>query len=296
MGTRRRPEDDEDLDLIVKVAHEIVDPDAGDSWFANAACRPEHWPVIWFFPRKGAAKTAKTLDVMNLCWSCPVRRECLAYALVYNEVNFGVWGGHHAKARMLLRRRLRDQLPQPVEPKNVLRLPDTQPKARYEPPTVPMTPLEATRRSGAADAMNELAPQERRANQVPTRENKPAPEKVKKQPRPVPPHGTLARYDGSTLRPPCRCDPCRQAKADDNRMRRARRMARAAAEADVPVTGPCLSSVMDNDTNPEEVERRRQEALAVARRQSEAMEAGMSHLFGHGDHQDDDDTDEAQTG
>lgn len=57
-----------------------------------ARCRvhePEH-----FFVR-GAAQSRRAL---RICAACPVRDECLRYA-VENEVEFGIWGGMTERQR-----------------------------------------------------------------------------------------------------------------------------------------------------------------------------------------------------
>jgi WhiB family redox-sensing transcriptional regulator len=71
-------------------------PTAGE-WRNDAICTQVD-PEL-FFPEKdtGNAKAAK-----DVCKGCPVRRECLHYALTYNE-RFGVWGGMSERERRKLR-------------------------------------------------------------------------------------------------------------------------------------------------------------------------------------------------
>lgn len=71
------------------------------SWMKRAACRgldPE-----LFFPvsetGEGAAQAAVAKDV---CATCPVRRECLDWALETHAA--GVWGGTTESERRVLRR------------------------------------------------------------------------------------------------------------------------------------------------------------------------------------------------
>ncbi len=55
-------------------------------WFADAACRGESTDV--FFPSSDAqAQAAK-----QICGACPVREECLEFALESRPAD-GVWGG-----------------------------------------------------------------------------------------------------------------------------------------------------------------------------------------------------------
>ena len=47
-----------------------------------------------FFPEKGGSTTA----AKQLCASCPVIEQCLAWAVANNE-RFGIWGGQTERAR-----------------------------------------------------------------------------------------------------------------------------------------------------------------------------------------------------
>jgi WhiB family redox-sensing transcriptional regulator len=52
-----------------------------------------------FFPDKGGS----TRDGKKICLGCPVRTECLQYALDHDE-RFGIWGGLSERERRRLRR------------------------------------------------------------------------------------------------------------------------------------------------------------------------------------------------
>lgn len=67
-----------------------------ERWMARAACATAN-PDAWF-PEPGGS----TVAVKKVCASCPVRAECLAYALRNGESE-GVWGG--LSARQLRRAR-----------------------------------------------------------------------------------------------------------------------------------------------------------------------------------------------
>ena len=56
-------------------------------WQAGAACMA--YPATWWFPdrRPGAGDRAK-----EICADCPVRAECLTFAITRNE-DHGIWGG-----------------------------------------------------------------------------------------------------------------------------------------------------------------------------------------------------------
>lgn len=64
-------------------------------WQTRAACRKIPEPDR-FFPATRPDKEAKAL-----CAGCPVRDECLAHALAYDEP--GVWAGTSAKERQLMK-------------------------------------------------------------------------------------------------------------------------------------------------------------------------------------------------
>lgn len=72
--------------------------DAPGSWTQQASCTQADPEV--FFPAQGAsAEPAK-----RICLWCPVRAECLAYALAH-KIRFGVWGGLSGRERRPLRHR-----------------------------------------------------------------------------------------------------------------------------------------------------------------------------------------------
>ncbi len=67
-------------------------------WRADAHCSTFD-PDLWFAPGALEHKEAK-----RICRSCPVRRECLSYALE-TPVDHGVWGGMTERERRSYRRR-----------------------------------------------------------------------------------------------------------------------------------------------------------------------------------------------
>jgi WhiB family transcriptional regulator, redox-sensing transcriptional regulator len=54
-----------------------------------------------FFPEKGGS----TREAKRICTTCPVRDECLEYALG-NDERFGIWGGLSERERRRLKRRV----------------------------------------------------------------------------------------------------------------------------------------------------------------------------------------------
>jgi WhiB family redox-sensing transcriptional regulator len=67
---------------------------------ADALCAQTD-PEI-FFPEKGESSAR----ARSICLQCPVRRECLLYAIENNE-RHGVWGGLPTRARFELKWRHR---------------------------------------------------------------------------------------------------------------------------------------------------------------------------------------------
>jgi WhiB family redox-sensing transcriptional regulator len=74
------------------------------AWMLRARCRGAS-PAD-FFPSDGLGVESAQL----ICRHCPVRAECLEYALV-NHIEHGVWGGASERERRRILRRRRDLLP-----------------------------------------------------------------------------------------------------------------------------------------------------------------------------------------
>lgn len=67
-------------------------------WVDQAACQ-RYDPELWF----ADSYTAEESMALRVCWrECPVREQCLAYALAYvgREPQSGIWGGHGANRRV----------------------------------------------------------------------------------------------------------------------------------------------------------------------------------------------------
>jgi WhiB family redox-sensing transcriptional regulator len=70
-----------------------------DGWGRSAACAsPRVDPDWWFTPASDERQTV----ARGTCDSCPVRRSCLAYALVMEESD-GIWGGFDESERTWMR-------------------------------------------------------------------------------------------------------------------------------------------------------------------------------------------------
>lgn len=67
------------------------------AWQAEALCAQTDPEA--FFPEKGGS----TRDAKRVCSACPVREECLKYAMD-NDERFGIWGGLSERERRRLRK------------------------------------------------------------------------------------------------------------------------------------------------------------------------------------------------
>jgi WhiB family redox-sensing transcriptional regulator len=84
--------------------------DPARKWAAAALCTGAD-PVLFFPPGDHPA-----LEARGVCATCPVRGQCLAYAVLADEP-FGIWGGLDHAERHTLRRQLqrRGELPPPAD-------------------------------------------------------------------------------------------------------------------------------------------------------------------------------------
>lgn len=80
----RRSVDGRSASLLPTVAEGDV------SWMNRGRCRTEQVPTDVFFPNRAA----KAGDAVKVCAACPVKAECLSYAVRTEQVH-GVWGGLH---------------------------------------------------------------------------------------------------------------------------------------------------------------------------------------------------------
>jgi WhiB family redox-sensing transcriptional regulator len=80
----------------------LTNPRTDVRWREDAACRGVDTDV--FFP----ATDEEAEEAKAICASCPVRKECLEFALQTRQED-GVWGGLTETERRRLRRRLRER-------------------------------------------------------------------------------------------------------------------------------------------------------------------------------------------
>lgn len=98
----KRPSPAEIRRLPITYANEEADRrslvDISDrAWREEAICLQTD-PAV-FFVEKGES----TVEAKRTCLGCPVRVQCLAYALE-NDEHFGVWGGLSERERRRLKR------------------------------------------------------------------------------------------------------------------------------------------------------------------------------------------------
>jgi len=77
---------------------DLFGPVKGQEWMASGLCGQIGIPDR-FYPSGG-----DTREVQKICEACPVRTECLQWALD-NDERFGIWGGVGEKARRRMKRR-----------------------------------------------------------------------------------------------------------------------------------------------------------------------------------------------
>lgn len=77
---------------------------AREAWRARAACAGADVAIDVFFPVVGG----RAIEAKRVCADCPVKADCLDYALGHNE-RWGIWGGLSFRERTQIRRRRAEQ-------------------------------------------------------------------------------------------------------------------------------------------------------------------------------------------
>lgn len=72
-------------------------------WRHRAACR-EKDPELFFPVGTDGPALTQTREAKAVCWLCPVRTDCLDWALTTGQ-DAGVWGGLDEEERRALKRR-----------------------------------------------------------------------------------------------------------------------------------------------------------------------------------------------
>lgn len=82
---------------------DLMDSIRWEEWMDDSACVDAGDPDAWF-PSKGQLKS-NNLIAIRICSTCPVRKECLDYAMRYASLP-GIWGGVlESKRRKAIRKR-----------------------------------------------------------------------------------------------------------------------------------------------------------------------------------------------
>lgn len=68
---------------------------AAETW-SQAPCRTSD-PEMWFFDVGTAGESRDYINVMRVCWTCPLQLACLNLAVQYKET-VGVWGGFSGRS------------------------------------------------------------------------------------------------------------------------------------------------------------------------------------------------------
>lgn len=75
-----------------------------DNWRSSAACRTED-PDLFFPIGTSGPALMQTEQAKAVCRRCPVREQCLEWALETGQ-SIGVWGGTSETERRALKRRI----------------------------------------------------------------------------------------------------------------------------------------------------------------------------------------------
>ncbi len=75
-----------------------------DNWRSSAACRTED-PDLFFPIGTSGPALMQTEQAKAVCRQCPVREQCLEWALETGQ-SLGVWGGTSETERRALKRRI----------------------------------------------------------------------------------------------------------------------------------------------------------------------------------------------
>jgi WhiB family transcriptional regulator, redox-sensing transcriptional regulator len=77
----------------------------GANWRASGACRSAD-PDLFFPIAKSGLSEKQIARAKMICARCPVRQECLEFALSHDQT-YGIWGGTTVEDRQRDRRRRR---------------------------------------------------------------------------------------------------------------------------------------------------------------------------------------------
>lgn len=75
-------------------------------WLSEALCLKLGIPTEWFYPDEESRQYEHEAEVVEVCDQCPVRPQCLDYALRSNE-EFAIWGGAKVNQRVKIKTKQR---------------------------------------------------------------------------------------------------------------------------------------------------------------------------------------------
>jgi WhiB family transcriptional regulator, redox-sensing transcriptional regulator len=84
--------------VSAQVGRRRLPPVQDEAWLESAECAGMD-PAL-FFPARGDFRAVDAARAV--CSGCPVRSECLAYAISHSE-HYGVWGGTSERQRRRIR-------------------------------------------------------------------------------------------------------------------------------------------------------------------------------------------------
>jgi len=76
-----------------------------EEWRELGSCRKLDTGMFFPIGQTGEAEI-KIARAKNVCVPCPVRQQCLEFAITTNQ-EYGVWGGHSEEERRVVRRQWR---------------------------------------------------------------------------------------------------------------------------------------------------------------------------------------------
>ncbi len=76
-----------------------------EEWRELGSCRTLDTALFFPVGQTGAAEVG-IARAKKVCVSCPVRQQCLEFAITTNQ-EYGVWGGHSEEERRVVRREWR---------------------------------------------------------------------------------------------------------------------------------------------------------------------------------------------
>lgn len=77
-------------------------------WMTQGNCTDPSIDPEWFFPQNEIQTNPETKLALKMCETCPVRMECLAYAINNYPID-GIWGGMRHKQLKDIVRQLKEQ-------------------------------------------------------------------------------------------------------------------------------------------------------------------------------------------